>query len=959
MSRVARTGMKRTAPIAAFIAGVAVVAFVALAPQARAQSGGFGAQITTVLASVYPADWQRTNSLANMTVFNGSGETVTADIKVTLFRDGAQVAVTPNVPRTYSNGTTLYPTYQLTQWQTLGFTGKVGEAIDQTGRLPDGVYQVCIDITNVMTVSGAPLNSVSTCGQFVAFFPKPPSLIFPEDGTILSAPNPVFQWSPILSQAGRAAPHLFRMVEVYPGQTSLQAIEANRPIYEWAFTTTSSFAYPTSAPYLLDGHRYAWRVQALYSVSPPSASLISVAAFKAPPIRPIGENEGRSKVYTFTWTADPRGDALRQGGAIGSSAPASDRRMGSVGEARHRAAGAESMESESPRARGAGDGENFADRLVRVMASMWRHGPGAAAAAARAAHMTNDGRMAQGTSGSGKVATPSGSVSYPPDSTPDSTLDAVSDSVTAEAASGTAPVSMSGSMEGPGLGPGWARLHGTASLTGEAYSRDGSGSPTRPDRSSRVVTGLSVGILKDRMRIPVSALVSDDQVAFRQNINQIAVAPRWQWAGVTAGNFSPQFSTYTLADATILGAGFELNPKRWRLGVVSGRSRKAITPTFEAVVTPQFERNVTAGRIGYGDAAANTIEFSVMRANDDESSIAGAESTLALTPEGNTVYALRAQRLLPSRNIRVQLETALSRYDRDRRADAPVVDGRAVGLQLAHETPLSRIGLKAEYLNSGFMTLGNSGITGDRVDLGVNARVQLLQGRLSLDGSAGIRNDAVSTALAAETRRRNYGVNGSWQPGPRFGADVQMAVYENESDAADSLLLGTSNTTRIYSLMPRTAWVVGRVQNSLSCTATIQKSDNASGVASFLSTNSLSLLASWSAIISTPWTVMFSGNYARTDYDIAVTETSAFGPGFTWAAFRSKLLTTAQLQVTRSRTGNAGTDSELTPRLEMRWEIAPRQAFVFRGNFRRFQYADPGTAEFNERVASLEYVTNL
>src|SRR5262249_13255624 len=148
-------------------------------------------------------------------------------------------------------------------------------------------------------------------------------------------------------------------------------------------------------------------------------------------------------------------------------------------------------------------------------------------------------------------------------------------------------------------------------------------------------TGLSVGVLGDRMRIPVSALVSDDQVSFRQNINQVAVAPRWQWAGLTAGNFSPQLGSYTVADATIMGGGLELAPKQWHVGLVSGRARKAIPATLAALVNPQFERNMTAGHIGYGNPLTNSVDFSVLHATDDPNSIAGAESTLTVTPEGN------------------------------------------------------------------------------------------------------------------------------------------------------------------------------------------------------------------------------------------------------------------------------------------------------------------------------------
>jgi hypothetical protein len=991
------------------------------APHAHAQgAGGFGMALATVglgKTSPFPADWQRTNTLANMSIFNSMGSTVTANIQVTLSRDGVIVGTTPAVARTYPNGTTIYPTAQVTDWRTLKFSGKVGDALDESGHLPDGSYEVCVDITNIRSVTGQTAPDVPQCLPILALFPKPPSLQFPVNGSVVSVPNPVFQWTPVVSRLGQVLTYWFRMVEILPGQTALQAIEANRSIYENLFSSVNTFPYPASAPFLLEGRVYAWRIQALYPVSSGSGggglsnnnlkSRGGAAGTTA--VTPIGENEGRSKVFTFAWTADPRRAAEVQSRASGSVGTP-DLRVGSAwpdGSPNDSPTDSPTDPSNSAHLRQGGAGltgggtdgsqENFADRMARLMASVWKRGPGAAVATARAGRAVLgdagasagaspsspsspsssgrsewreavDARIAQGPTGSGGATDSEGVAPPPPDSAaPDSTTSGVTDAAPPEAqpqspgnAGGESPPSSisTPAMEPSGLGPNWARLHGTASLTGEAYSRDGSGSPTRPDRSGRVVTGLSVGILKDRVRVPVSALVSDDQVSFRQNINQVAVAPRWQWAGLMAGNFSPQYSPYTLADASILGAGVDLAPKRWRVGFVSGQARKAIVPTLAAIVTPQFQRNVTAGRIGYGDPQSNTVEFAVMRATDDANSIAGAESTLTITPEGNTVYSMKLQGVLPKRHLRAQFETALSRLDRDRRADAPTVDGRAIGLQLSHETSLARLGVKAEYLNGGFTTLGNSGITGDRVDVGLNARVQMFQGKLALDGTAGLRNDAISTALAAETRRRNYGVNGSWQPGPKFGADAQISVYTNESDGIDTLLTGSTSDTRVYSVMPHAAWSVRGVQNSLSCSAMLQKSENG-GSGTFLSTNSLSLLGSWSAVISRPWTVTLSGNYTKTDFKVGVMETSAFGPGFTWSAFKSKVLTTAQLQLTQSRTGNNGIDKELTPRMEMRWEFAPRQALVARGNFRRFHYATPGTPEFDERVASLEYVTNL
>jgi hypothetical protein len=286
------------------------------------------------------------------------------------------------------------------------------------------------------------------------------------------------------------------------------------------------------------------------------------------------------------------------------------------------------------------------------------------------------------------------------------------------------------------------------------------------------------------------------------------------------------------------------------------------------------------------------------------------------------------------------------------------LDGRALGLQLFHDTGLSHVGVKAEYLDGGFTTLGNTGITGDRLELGANARVQMLKGKLSLDGTAGLQNEGVNTSAIADTRRRSYGLNGSWQPGFRFGTDAQISIYTSESDASDSLLQGTRNATRMFAVSPHTTWNYAGIQHSVSCSAMLQRSKNLSG-GTFLNTESLTLFANWALAISQPWTVTVSGNYTKTDFDISVSEVSSVGPGFTWAAFRSRVLTNAQVQFMRSRNGNSGTDYDVAPRLETRWEFAPHQAIVVRGNYRHFKYANGLTPLFDERTASLEYVTNL
>jgi len=347
-----------------------------------------------------------------------------------------------------------------------------------------------------------------------------------------------------------------------------------------------------------------------------------------------------------------------------------------------------------------------------------------------------------------------------------------------------------------------------------------------------------------------------------------------------------------------------------------------------------------------------------MRARDDSNSLSSADTSFNTTPEANTVYGFKALRMIPKLHTSAQLEGAWSLYDRDRRAEAASVKGRAVGVKLLRETVLSSVGASLEALNGGFVSLGNSGISNDRVEIGLTGRTQLRSGKLLLNGNAGWRNDNVSKTLLAETARRNYALNASWMPRPNFGTDVQFGFTTYDADPADSVA-GSSNITRIVAFSPHLTYATRGVQQTLTGSVTIQSSDNTTTApVPLANTRGTTLLVNWQAALSPVLTLSFGGNYTRTDLQVTVSEVSGFGPGFAWNLPRARLLTSAQLDFTRSRTGNFGTDTEVAPRGEVRWQTTPHHALILRGNFRRYRYA-VGVPEFDERVASLEYAVTL
>jgi len=897
--------------------------------------------------SAYPADWQHSGNFANMVMINNANEPIDCLIEGLLLSSDGSGTTRPS-PRQFPPGATFLPTPKLAEWASLALYGKLKSSVDKTGHLPDGTYTLTIHCLNVRTVSGQPLADFFTETTFVVSTPQPPSLLFPPNESVVAVPNPVFQWTPTLRASGTQPAYRLRVVEMLRGQTSLQAIEANYPLFEINVQDATALPYPVSVPSLLDGRTYAWRVQAIEAP-------IALGKAQQGPIIPVGANEGRSQVFTFTWRTKVRG--------LGTAEAAG-------GFPEGRAPEKEEPHGEGPRAPQYEE-RTFADRLVEAMVARWTPGarPSKSAAefaAARRATRADLRRALEGTVFA--AAYDRSQAMFGPSLPADTTAPALPD---APAPGVETPAVEPSPLEEPappapapapapvqGLGPNWLKLHGGASISGETYSRDGVGSPTRPFQSGRVTTGLSFGLMNDRLRMPLNALISGDQVAFRQNINQVGLSPRFRWAGLEAGNFAPQYSTYTLADATILGGGLDLTPKKWRLGFASGRIRKAIAIDPLVLVQPQFARNVIAGRVGYGDPLANTVEVSVMRAKDSSKSLDDPDTTLIVTPEANTVYAVRTQGVLPRMHLRAQIEGALSQYNHDRRADYPDVHGHALGLKLFRETALSSVGASFELLGGGFMSLGNSGISNDRLDVGFSGRTQLYGGKLTLSTNLGMRNDNVSRTLLAETARRNYFANAAWQPRPNVGADFQFGFTTSDVNPADSVA-SSGNISRIIGVSPHVNWVTRGIQQSLTASATLQSADNTtSAPVPLTNTRGVSLLANWSALIRSDLSMNLGGNYTRTDMEFAVSEISAFGPGFTWGFPGAHIATSVQFQMTRSRTGNFGTDTEFAPRGDLRWQTTPHHAIILHGNFRRYHYTS-AASEFNERLASIEYAATL
>jgi len=507
---------------------------------------------------------------------------------------------------------------------------------------------------------------------------------------------------------------------------------------------------------------------------------------------------------------------------------------------------------------------------------------------------------------------------------------------------------------------GVAQVSATGSLTayGEAYEHTGSGNPARPVNTGRITANLTLSLFHGLVTAPLTALISSDQVSFRQQINQIGVSPTYKGVTFHAGWFNPTYSTYTIADATVLGGGIDVAPGKWRAGALYGRARKAVSPAFGVTAQAQWERWMTGGHVGYGDQQRTFLDAFVVRTEDRAGGIDTTGGTFLPPVEASTVAGAKGQLALAGSRVQLQFEAASSQYTRQDTVSFNTVTAPAASAKLLYNGATWSLGTTAEYLGPGFTTLGNSGLAGDRLDVGLTGSAQLQGGRLSLRGMGGWRRNNLKKDLDATTTQAIYNFGGSWQPSATFGVDWQVANNVNNNKAKDDTS-SIKNITGLYNVTPRLLWRTGTVQHVLVVVGGVQRSQNTSPLSvALLDTKTTLVVGTWSAAFPSSLTLTAAATYTHVELDtLGTTTITTVSPGVSLALFARKLNLQVQAQFMHAKNPGGQTEKEVFPLAQVGYAIAAGQSLQLKSTVRHHEFSNTGS--FDERVVSLQYSASL
>jgi hypothetical protein len=305
----------------------------------------------------------------------------------------------------------------------------------------------------------------------------------------------------------------------------------------------------------------------------------------------------------------------------------------------------------------------------------------------------------------------------------------------------------------------------------------------RPAQSWRLSLSPQVTVFGE-FGAGLNILVSSEGSDLRQNISQFGFNPRYRWITLHVGDFTQDYSPYTLQGSRIRGGGFDLRPGWLRFSVQGGQAQRTVAAGATSLA---YRRNLYAASAGVGRDGSSFIDLIVVRAKDDVSSLAPALADTILLdtipvalrprvetrPQENLVLGARAALNLFGRRLALKGDVAGALITRDLEspdAKPESVDGggtlsKLMPLRLstsgdyaAHieaEANLGGAGLRGgyEYVGAGYTSLGLAYLINDRRAYNVGANVRLARGHLSLQGQYQHQNDNLLNQKLATTRR--------------------------------------------------------------------------------------------------------------------------------------------------------------------------------------------------------------
>lgn len=357
------------------------------------------------------------------------------------------------------------------------------------------------------------------------------------------------------------------------------------------------------------------------------------------------------------------------------------------------------------------------------------------------------------------------------------------------------------------------RFSGNITTTGQLYAH--SGNVGRWPGESYTISLTPHATLFSTFSLGLDVLLSSQGSDVRQNISQFGVNPTLGWATLHLGDFSDDYSEFTIQGTRLRGAGLDLKPGIFRFSVQGGQSHRAV---FAGQGNITYAQHLYAGMIGLGREGGTHLNLMVVKAKDDSLSLQPAlTDTLLLDtiplplrpqaqtrPQENLVVGAAGQLSLFGGRFALKGEGDGAVITHDLAADPAKPSSVAFGGLVNNFIPLKlstsgdmaykvdgtaalgTVGLHGgyQYVGAGYTSLGLSYVINDREGYNFGGNFALLQSRILVVAQLQHQNDNLLGQKVATTNQDAQTVSLSLRPAQTFTATITGLRTLVANDAA-------------------------------------------------------------------------------------------------------------------------------------------------------------------------------
>lgn len=331
------------------------------------------------------------------------------------------------------------------------------------------------------------------------------------------------------------------------------------------------------------------------------------------------------------------------------------------------------------------------------------------------------------------------------------------------------------------------RISGDAGAYGELYKIAGK-DRRRPPSTGRIYIRPTLTLLES-FSISFDLMMSTEGSSARQQINQFALHPTWGWGKAHIGDFSHDFSRYTLGGVSIRGGGIEINPGKFRFQLVGGQTQRAIKAD---PYSSTYSRYLAGLKIGVGHTETSHFDINIVRAKDNVRSLprdhfmdirqSPSDTTkmdtsyIGVTPQENLVIGINTKLKLFDGLVNLKAEAAGSAFTRDlysdtiNLSDAPDIVNKIYKARVSSNLDYAYTGdLSVNYkifnahiahslIGPGYASLGLPSLINDKKVYDASVALRLLNNNVVIQGMYQNQRDNLVSQKQFTTSMNTYGV---------------------------------------------------------------------------------------------------------------------------------------------------------------------------------------------------------